>query len=444
MTTAAIPETGLGERSRVSRGVWFPARTALFCVPMMLVPPMAMIGPYGITLAEALVVVGGAVIFFFQKRPLPAVPTPLIFYIGLYLIGWLGALYNSYFWHIPIGVGNVVVFYSIALSLFGYWIGRYSRYSLYRIVVHPVTKAFVLGVGLLALAYPFMSPAERQLVLAPFINQDFMARLAAPRFPGIGINGNTYSFMVFVVFLFAFDAFLRKRLSAIFPFAALLIILAGASRTVTGLAILSSIILVLHYVRRRPRVPLGSARPARPARPRSRRRAVFVGLGIILLAAAAVVYGAKVQEIFTLYARFEELLAGTEHAGLKGRQELWTSGVERIKLAPVLGIPKHPNVVDDFVPLYSYTPHNEFLYYWTVFGIAGMLAHVYLILYMLFRNLKERADPTWLLLYASMIVQMTFDAIFQGTRVVAFTFMLIGLNIKYLAELKQNRALKWT
>ena len=433
MTTAAIPGVGFAARPARSRKTWLPGRAALFCVPLMLAPPMAMIGPYGITLPEMLVWAAGSAMFLFQTRPLPAVHPVVVGYIALYLIGWLGALYNSFDWRIPIGVGNAAVFYSLGLAFFGAWVGRYSRYGLDEIVRHGVTKACVVAVAVFALVYPFLPVDQRQLLLAPFINDHFLTRLASPRFPGVGINGNSYSFMVFAVFLFAADNYLRKRISWIYPLAALLIIVACASRTVTGLALLAAIALILRYLRRRRPLTHGAGSHA----PRTRLRAAVAATGILLLAGSAIAYGSKVRDLYTLYGQFEELIAGTEQRGLKGRQELWATGVERVKLAPALGIPKHPAIEDDLVPLYSYAPHNEFLYFWSALGVAGMLAHAGLLLYLLFRNLRARADLTWVLLYFGIIVQMTFDAVFQGTRVVAFVFILIGLNLKYLTERKQ-------
>jgi O-antigen ligase len=143
-----------------------------------------------------------------------------------------------------------------------------------------------------------------------------------------------------------------------------------------------------------------------------------------------------------LYARFQNMFSDSEVSGLRSRTDVWAIGIERIKLAPVLGIPADPSRVDDSNPLYYYTPHNEFLYYWTIFGVMGLLAHVYLVTRMILANLRLGAELPWLLLYGGMVLQMMVDSVFSGPRAFAFFFIVIGLNVRYLNGLRAERALR--
>lgn len=418
---------------------WQGSFIALICVPMMLAPPMAMIGPYGITLAEAMILFGGIMLLAIHGNDAVRLPAVLVMYLAAYSLGWLGSLFNGFNYGITFSPGHLSLLYVFGLCVCGYVVGRYSKYGIDEIMTSRVTAWFVVIVAVIAIVYPFLSPGTRALVLRPVINQEFMARLASPRFPGMGLNANVYSFIVYVFFLFTMAGFLAKRGSALVPLGALIIILGAASRTVTALALASAAVLIAASL-----APtwIRKARSAIFADTRSRRRAILVMTTIFAVGLPVVViYGSRISEIFTLYDRVSELLAGNQASGLSNRQELWSLGIERIKLSPILGIPKDLSRPEtDTNPLYYYSPHNEFIYFWGTFGLLTMLAHVYLIVSMILANLRRRAGVVWLLLYGAMIVQMTFDALFQGPRVVAFCFMIIGLNMRYLAGLKPRPA----
>jgi hypothetical protein len=425
------------ESSAYSRSLW--SKAAWLCVPMILAPPMAMIGPYGITLAEVVVLTAGVMILLTNRDDAARIPVFMAVYFGLYILGLLGSLYNSFAFSIPIGVGNAASFgYALTMSLCGYMCGRYSSLPVERIMTSRWMTWVVAFLLLLAIVYPFISPGMRWLVMRPFINEEFVPRLNSPRFPGMGINANTYSFMVFCVFLFTYAAFIAKRASALLPLGTGIVILAAASRTIVGLVIGSMLVITALAMRVRARDALDRLRRAAP---RVRRRAL---IGTVVVAAVAVpiivVYGSRIQGVFTLYSRVQDLLSGREDSGLTNRQGLWQLGWQRVHLAPVLGIPKDATrPEDESNPLYYYTPHNEFLYFWSTFGILGALAHVFLVLYLVVRNVRGRTGIVWFLLYGGLVAQMTFDAVFQGPRVVAFVFMIVGLNIRFLADRERHR-----
>lgn len=422
----------------------FMARAALICVPLLLAPPLFQLGPYGITLPEVIVTVAGFGLLLAFSGPVPRFPRVVIVYLILLVIGWLGSMYNAYDWSVPVGPSNVAFLYSPVLALLAYVAGRYSSRHLEEIVAHPFTKVVLVSVAVFAITYPFLSISTRQLAFALFVDNTEMRRLASPRFPGIGINANMYAFMAYPIFLFGFNAYLAKRVSAVVPVAAGIIIVAAASRTVIGIMVLGALVLLassLRQVRARRRAPGRLFRQHRS--PKSRRRIMLVTASFVALLSVGVVYGAQVRTIFTIYDRIEELFGLGEHiggGGLEGRREMWAMGMKRVGLAPVLGIPKDTEVGEiETNPLYFYTPHNEFIYFWSTFGIVGLFAHLYLIARCVLMNARARAELTWMLFYAGMAVQMAFDAVFQAPRTVVFVFLLVGLNFKYLASVRPAR-----
>lgn len=411
-----------------------PRKTALYALPMVLAPPMATIGQFGITLTELLVVSAGFVILALAGKPWQGTPIFMIVFLLLFCLGWIGSIYNAWDWQIPVAAGNLVFLYTPLLALLGFIVGRRSDRSLNEIVDSRYARIIIIGVAIFAAAYPFLSPGTRQLIMTPFINELFYSRLASPRFPGIGINANVYSFMVWVFFVFSLDSYLKGKAPALIPFAAMTIIVAAAGRTITVLMLASLLVLLAAAARRSGRVAIDRVRAM------TRRRALGLGGLVVLLVIAAVVYGAQARDAFTLYVRFQDMFSDSEYGGLRTRTDVWAIGMERLKLSPILGIPRDPGRVDDSNPLYFYTPHNEFIYFWTTFGLLGLLAHIYLIGRMIRENLRMKAALPWLMLYAGMILQMMFDSVFGGPRATAFFFMVIGLNVKYLTELKAARA----
>jgi hypothetical protein len=418
-------------------------KTALLCIPFLLAPPLIMVGPIGITVPEVIVALAGLYILLAQPKPEAGVHPVVILFVFCYMLGWSGALFNSPKWNVPIGLWNLTALHSPVLAALAYCVGRYSRYQLSGIVTHRITRIILIAIALFAIAYPLMPVALRQLLLAPFWPTVDGPRFLSPRFPGMGINANSYAFMVYALFLFILHAYLEKRLSLLYPLAAIVLIVALASRTVVGLTLLSAVALTTATLLGR-----GYHRQfvAGPVFKAFRRRAVSVSLVLLLLIGLGVVYAPRIQEFYTLSSRIEELLtAGRsgESSALQGRRELWHVGYERVKLAPVLGVARDvTRPEDERSPLYSYSPHNEFLFYWSTLGITGLVGYVMLIAYMIFVNVRGRAALPWLLLYGALIVQMTFDAAFQGVRFVAFGFMIIGLNHKYLYERRAARRLE--
>jgi hypothetical protein len=169
------------------------------------------------------------------------------------------------------------------------------------------------------------------------------------------------------------------------------------------------------------------------------KRALSVALALLLFSLGASIYltqtsaGTQIVQTVETVDRFLNAFGDAEHeSSFDTRYELWNLGLERVELAPVLGIVRHRFLDDDSVPLLFGYPHNEFIAQWMFYGVTGMLAHVFLLCGLIITNLRSKAALVWPLLYVALMVQMFFDGAFEYVRFYAMFFLLVGLNMQYL------------
>src|SRR6185312_12330858 len=223
----------------------------IYLLPLSLVSPYIFGGVYGVTVAELLMLLA---FFAFAVPELISgsfkIPRFLFVYLVLLTAGWLGALINGLSWNIPIGLGNVTFFYKIVLALGAYYVGFRSCQTMERVVTHRFFKVVIIGLAVVAALYPFMSYDQRFALLRFFYAGDEgdIARLHAARFPGLGINANIYSFMAFMLLVFAFDAYVRRRLSALYPLLAFIAIVSAASKLVISVSVVACLLIVFNQL----------------------------------------------------------------------------------------------------------------------------------------------------------------------------------------------------
>jgi len=406
----------------------------------MLVSPYLFIGVYGITLVEVLVVIA---FFTFAGAELLKgsirLPKFLLIYLTLYGFGWAGALLNGPNWDMPVGLWNLNFFYKIVLVIGSYYIGFHLYRSMDTIVTHKFFRVVIIALAIFVALYPFLTYEQRFAILKVFSasGEDGILRLNSPRFPGLGINANVYSFMVFSFLVFSFDAYMRKLVPAILPLLIFIVILGAASKLVMGLSVVAFSVLLLNKLlsyRSRGVFGQGAGRKV-VINKRALSIAALISVFIfgIFIFISRTSTGEFIREGLVVIDRLEDISEKTgEDSALQGRFGAWERGLERVKLAPVLGIIRDPYVQDDFNPLYFNAPHNEFIVFWTSYGILGLLAHLFLLVYLLMYNLARKAVLPWIIFYPALAVFMLFDGVLDGTRSLVMFFMLVGLNVRYL------------
>jgi O-antigen ligase len=382
-----------------------------------------MLGNFGFSIAEIITLLYGPIFVMAYKRSIK-LPIVLIVFIVLSIIGRVGAFVNSMDYNIPFNYTKLVFLFIIFIQVISYIIGRYTSLSIEKIVLSKVTKIILLIVVVIALTYVVLDLQQRSFLLSRFFpaNMDPI-RFASPRFPGLGINANIYSFIIFMFLVLSLKYYFENLTSFYFTFLCIIPILLVTSKTTILLSFVSLSLFAIHYYKKNKRLNI------------STKKSLLVFSALIIMGLIAVLASIFFSEYFTILDRFDELLGNNENINsLDSRYLLWEMGIERIKLAPILGIDVvQADMISDSIPLYFANPHNEFLFYWMSLGITGFMAYVIFLVYMLYANIFPKVRLEWLLIYFALIVQMTFDGAFQTLRFQFIFFIFLGINFKELA-----------
>jgi O-antigen ligase len=243
----------------------------------------------------------------------------------------------------------------------------------------------------------------------------------SPRFPGLGVNGNVFSYMVIIFLIFSVKNYFEGRLSIILPLCCIGIIFIITSKT----SIFSSFVIMLsfsifNYFKKKGDVK------------ERKKKSKIILFSLLIIATLVVLISYFFSEYFTIIDRIDELIGNSEQDNsINTRNELWSLGMERVSLSPFLGIDiVQADMLSDTNILYFGTPHNEFIFYWMTLGILGVLGYIIFILYLLLKNIYRKFRLEWVLLYCTLILQMIFDGAFQTLRFQFLFFILVGLNFK--------------
>lgn len=413
--------------------------SARVLLPLLLASPMVALGQYGLSLGELLTVIAGAILLLAPGGRSARFPMMMYLYVAVFAMGWLTALDNAASWRITISIGRLSFLYLAGLPFLAYHVGRSSNDDVEQIVTGRVAVAILAVIALLGAAYPFMSPQIRQTLVGPFWVDADLPRISGGdyagldiRFPGLGINGNVYAFLVFSVLLFSFNAYLTRGTSKWVPAFAALAIVTLASKLVVVLSVTCCGALWLAKL----------VADRKTLRTSLRRRGVSP-IRAVLYSGAIVIVGtafrsqladkvATAREALVVVERFADLVNGgslsEERSPMEIRLYHWRLGLQRVALAPVRGIAPEPGLFSDTDPLYFQTPHNEFLYLWSAYGLCGLLAHVGLLTYLVVGNLRRHVSLVWILFYLALVAQMFLDGAFEYVRFVALFFLVVGLN----------------
>ena|GEM_PF-5594130 len=402
-----------------------------FLIPFALVTPYLFIGPVGVTVFEALLITAFIVIILlkgsFTIKPI------IITYAILLFFGFSIAVINAETnFGIPAKFGDLKIFYWLLLAISGFHFGYRNGHDIGEIGQSRIFKLTLVALGLFVASYPFLSDEVRLLVMRNYYHPDIasekLGRVYSARFPGLGVNANTFAFMTLIAYYIALATAFNRRISWIYPMLGLVIIAVTGSRTVFALAILlAGNILLFSRVSLKSKVILLSL------------PAFMVGIFLVYLFTTD--SGQELQENIVI---IERLMALTENRSefeadpLLSRITLWQMGIERVKLSPIAGIAASPTSSDLSIVDYC-CPHNEFIAYWMFTGFLGLLAFVVLIGGLIIKNRSYPKGYFWIGLYFALCFQMFFDAAFQATRFVPLMFLVIGLNLRELDTYRTER-----
>lgn len=404
-----------------------------FLFPLALVTPYVFLGPYGVTLFELLIVV----CFFWsvmrsEQRKI-FLPQVMKVYLLLFFLGWLGATLNgSLNWDITVGLPDLKFFYYFLLAVAGYNLGYRYYQSLDFIVSSKTFQWMLMGLLLFILIYPYLSYAQRFSVLhffyPPNLSADKLVRFHYTRFPGLGVNANVFAFMLYTVLLFCFETYLRKGSMRLVSVGLFFAILVTGSKSILILTLVSILALLLGTY---------SLRNLRHVKRIFLAFFVLILLGLLFgIFVNFTVMGHDLLEHLSVFQRMSAVLDGDNLGGrsASGRFVLWGMGMQRVELAPFLGIAPDRYVISDGNILYFITPHNEFIAFWMLYGLLGLLAHILLLVGLLCMNVGHRDSFVWCVYYVVLIVFMSCDAAFSSVRFQPLFFMLVGINMMFLKQ----------
>ena len=404
-----------------------------FILPFNLVTPYIFIFGVGLSFFEILIFISVFLLFLNRRIKTIEAPRFLLSFLLLFILGNIGSGLNGLRWGIPFGAYELFLLgYKVALVWCAFQVGYYYRQSMFKIISSKYFYILVIVLSTIAVIYPFLNLDQRYAVLKIFYlpgSTEGFKRALSPRFPGLGINGNIYSFIVYFFFLFSLNFFFKHKTSWLFSFLLFLIILAAGSKTAVTLCVFSFlIILYVHGVK------IHSKNLRLIFSKRIFRISFLLSTFLILFFVFlfSTEGGKTIYQAMVIFERFEDGLFNTdsgEISSLSTRFTLWDMGLERVKLAPFFGIALHRYIANDTDPLYFSTSHNEFINLWMDIGLVGLLAHCFIIFYAIWINIKNRTNSVWILFYFSLIIQMIFDAAFEYIRFLPMWFMIFSLNL---------------
>lgn len=394
-----------------------------YAFPLFVCSPMVNLGSFGFTISELLTLFFGTLIFFFSKEKF-RIPTILLVFILFVFAGRVGAFVNTFKYDIPFNYTKFIFFFSLFILLVSYQIGRKSHMFISEIMAGKFTKVILMVTLVIAILYVVSGYDTRARLLYLFTQKGAdVTRFTAPRFPGLGVNGNIYSYIVLIFMIFSVKNYFEERVNIFIPLSCMFVIILITSKT----SIASSLIVLLsfaffYYFKKQGDVI------------KARRKSRIVFTSLIILGVLVFFAGIYFSEYFVILDRFDELLGNSEqNNSINTRGILMSLGMERVRLEPIFGIDVvQADMISDTVPLYFVTPHNEFIFYWMSLGLLGLLGYIILMIYLIWVNVYKKFRLEWVLLYVTLIAQMFVDGAFQTLRFQFMFFILVGLNYKEL------------
>jgi hypothetical protein len=394
-----------------------------------MVTPYLFIGRVGITWFEILLVTAFA-FELIRKGAIPKQPIILI-YALLLLVGYFIALINADInFNIDAKFGDLKILYWLLLAILGAHFG-YSHYqSIWEVGQSRPFKLVIVILGCFIGSYPFLSNEIRELVMRNYYHPDIdsgaLGRIYVARFPGLGVNANTFAFMMLISYYISVKSAFEKKISWIYPLASMVSIVILGSKTNFILALLLTA-NIFYFSTISSKIKIKTLASF----------AIFLSTAMFFFFLTNI--GRELQDNIVLINRLMSLTEARseyEFDPIENRLTHWKMGMERVGLAPFAGIAISSNS-DDSLPVNFCCPHNEFIAFWTFTGILGLLAYIILICGLIIKNKRSPNGYFWIGLYFALFIQMFFDSVFQSTRFLPIMFVMIGLNLRELDTYRQ-------
>jgi hypothetical protein len=395
-------------------------------VPLAVISPMRQIGGYGISGLEVGIFLWAVVTLFRGIRLVPR-RSPLMPYIWLLLLGWILAGVNGTTFGVAFDLWKVTFLYRLCLCVIAWNLGYLADTTIERVASSRVALVMVGGAMAVVILYGVLPYSGRLNLLSLFsgASPDLALLCQEDRFPGLIQNANIYAFFPVCLLVFSFTSFMRKQTHGFIPSMCAVIIFATGSRksVIFAVVALAAIFLSPEF-----KSEMGSERRWK------RRRNRVVGATAILAMGASIFYLASRGSLSGRAIDKMNRPVATED--WQYRRAKWGIGMDRVAMAPLLGIPeprgKEADRMDYYIRMSQ--PHNEFIQIWMWYGLLGLSAHIYLLLALVRRNLRCRTGLPWLLFYCALIQQMLVDTALKDYVVSAFVMMIAGHNWRLMDE----------
>ena len=411
------------------------ARQPGLILPFALIAPFVLLAGYGLRLSDILIILlAGYFVVAVAKGV--RLPRFIVVFFVLWTAAWALANINGLQYGVNFDLADFNFFYRLLFLTAALLIGLLSTEPVDRVFSGPFAVACYFAILGICVFYYFAGEYDRMQLLRPFwVDYDRLGQLIQSwQFPGLGNGRNSFTAPILIVFIFTFYRAIKYSRGYTVPLVlAAIIMFSGGRRAIAQLVFDAFVIIFyLSVVAHETKALIfhGNGIGVRRERiPQLLALCLFVIGGGIALSQTKI--GEQVGWRFVILV--SEARAG--ETGIVRRLINMKGGIDRIAVAPVLGVPRvraadrvFPHVLE-----FSY-PHNEFLVIWMFFGLLGLSAFLYLLSALFYLNHKYHLDIRWPLVYFGIIVQMMVDIAFFDYQIATILMIVIGLNIRELSQ----------
>lgn len=407
------------------------ARQPGLILPFALIAPVVSVAGYGLRLSDIVIILLGG---YFAVTVAKGVRLPkfvVVFFI-MWTAAWALANINGLQYGVNFDLSDFNFFYRLLFLTAALLIGLLSTESIDRVFNGPFAVTCYFAILGICVFYYFAGEYDRVQLLKPFVvnYQRLGQHVQSWQFPGLGNGRNSYTASILMVFIFTFYRAFRYRRGYIVPLAlAAVIMFSGGRRAIAQLVF--DAFVIIFYVSVLAQETRALYFHGDGLAVRRERIPQLLALFLFVVGGGVALSQVKIGEQVGM--RFVILVSDTRtgESGIVRRLINMQGGLDRIAVAPVLGVPRVRGADKAFPHILEFSyPHNEFLVIWMFFGLLGLSAFLYLLSALFYLNYKYHLDIRWPLAYFGIIVQMLVDIAFFDYQIATILFLIIGLNVR--------------